>query len=366
MSRILKVGIIGASARGGWAKESHVQAVNQLNGLELTAVATRNQQSADEAAKAFGAKKAYADTDSLLHDPEIDIVTIAVKVPDHRELVLSALQAGKHVFCEWPLGKNIAEAEEMHQAAVEAGVHTAIGLQSRTSPAFHTALQLFSSGKIGRPLCARILSGTVGWGPKTDQANLYLENEEEGATLFTIHVGHAIDFAGGLLGEATSEMALGTNQYPQYEVTDSGEKKDRTIPDHWLIQTDLHSGASLSVEVLGGVPPDSRFRFEIMGDKGLITIGGGAPRGFQSERLTVSVNGKPQLVEEGELASLPDTAVNVGAMYAAFRQDILSNQFTVPDFAHAVRLTKLLDDINASFVSGQRRQIDYTLNRAYL
>jgi predicted dehydrogenase len=74
----LQVGIIGASAKGGLAREAHVYAVQQLPGLELGAVVVRKQHAADAAAKAIGARRGYADPRILFDDPEIDIVTVAV------------------------------------------------------------------------------------------------------------------------------------------------------------------------------------------------------------------------------------------------------------------------------------------------
>jgi len=90
------VGIIGASAEGGWAKESHVPAVRALAGLELVAVATTSQSNADAAARAFGARSGYGDAAAMFRDSAVELVAIAVKVPAHRDLVLGALAAGKH------------------------------------------------------------------------------------------------------------------------------------------------------------------------------------------------------------------------------------------------------------------------------
>src|ERR1700752_1974284 len=91
----IRLGIVGANAKSGWAKGSHVPAINGISGLKLSAVATRNEQSAREAAKAFGADRWFSDPFAMMLDERIDVITIAVKVPDHRELVLAALEAGK-------------------------------------------------------------------------------------------------------------------------------------------------------------------------------------------------------------------------------------------------------------------------------
>lgn len=101
----IRVGIVGANTKASWAKVSHVPAINGLPGLKLAAVATRNEQSAREAAEAFGADRWFSDPSAMICDDRIDVITIAVKVPAHRELVLAALVAGKAVYCEAPLGR---------------------------------------------------------------------------------------------------------------------------------------------------------------------------------------------------------------------------------------------------------------------
>src|SRR5258708_26630103 len=81
--REIRVGVIGADTKTSWAKVSHVPAINDLQGLRLGAVATRNEQSAREAAKAFGADRWYSDPFAMIRDDRIDIVTGAAVAPPH-------------------------------------------------------------------------------------------------------------------------------------------------------------------------------------------------------------------------------------------------------------------------------------------
>lgn len=143
MSKEIRVGIVGADSKASWAKVSHVPAIQGLSGLKLAAVATRKVQSAREAAVAFDADHWLSDPFAMIRDNLVDVITISVKVPLHRELVLAALNAGKAVYCEAPLGRTVAEAEEMASAAGPR--HTAIGLQGRLNPAVRRAAQLVSS-----------------------------------------------------------------------------------------------------------------------------------------------------------------------------------------------------------------------------
>lgn len=354
MHKVLQVGIIGASATGGWAKESHVPAVQLLPGLELAAVATNSQPTADAAAQAFGAKAAYGHAAGLLRDPAIDLVVVAVKVPDHRALVLGALAAGKHVYCEWPLGRHLAEAEELAAAASRAGVHTAIGLQARRSPAALRARELLAAGTLGRLLSARLYATTVAFGPRVPAGSAFWEDAGNGATLLTIHGGHALDIAIALLGELTDIAALTTTQYPEVRVGDA-PPQTRSTTDHLLAHARFAGGRALGVEVAGGRPPGSPFYLEIIGEEGTLTLEATAPRGFQSGRLRLNLNGNPEPVDDTALGALPDAALNVAGVYAALRDDIAHGTTTVPGFEHAVRLTRLLADVQASSDTGLRR-----------
>ncbi len=354
MTGLLRVGIIGASAEGGWARDSHVPAVQALAGLELAAVATSSQATADASARAFGVAAGYGDAMDLARAPGIDLVTVAVRVPAHRDLVLGALAAGKHVLCEWPLGRDTAEAEGMAAAARTAGVHAAIGLQLRGNPVVQRARALITSGAVGRLLSVTVRSATAGFGPDVPTSMLYGEVPENGANLITIQGAHTLDLAITVAGALADLNALATTQYPEVRVGDGGGRA-RTTFDHLLVLGRLANGAALSVEVAGGRPPQTPFHLEAVGETGVLRLEGGAARGFQSGRLMLLLNGVPQRVDEGELAPLPDAVANVAGVYAALRDDIAGGTTLAAGFDHAVKLTRLIGDALESSRTGSRR-----------
>ena len=108
-------------------------------------MATTSRASADAAAAAFGVHAAYDDPRALITASDIDIVSVCVRVPYHRDLVLAAHAAEKHVYCEWPLGRDRAEATEMAAAARARAVHVAIGLQAHMNPAARRAAELITA-----------------------------------------------------------------------------------------------------------------------------------------------------------------------------------------------------------------------------
>ncbi len=349
----LGVGVIGANPERGWASISHVPAVQALEGLELRAVATSDAESARRAESAFSAK-GYSDPRALIADPAIDVVTVAVRVPAHRELVQAALDGGKHVYCEWPLGRDAAEAEAIRDAANAAGVRVALGLQVRTNPALLRAAEMIRTGAIGRVLGARLYSETIAFGREEGETDAYLEDPANGATLLTIHGGHAIDAAIAVLGPFSDLTALLSTQFPIVKIGD--KTLMRSVADDIRLVARLASGAGLSLDVVGGRGKDSTFRFEITGDRAALRLEGGAARGFQSGTLALVFDGETQNVPEPAAAGPPDTAVNVAGVYAALRDDILTGTATAPSFDHAVQLTRLCDEVLASSKAGARRQ----------
>jgi predicted dehydrogenase len=354
MANKLRVGVIGVSADRGWARESHVPAIRAAGGLELAAVATRTQETADAAGAAFGVSRAYGDAGDLIADPEVDIVTVAAPVPAHHDLIVAALEAGKHVITEWPVGTSTAQTEQIAAISAKSGLRTAVDLQSRLNPAAVRALALIESGTIGRVLSATVYSSTAAFGRRVADSALYLEKPETGMNLTTIQTAHTTDLAIMLAGRLTSLAALATIQYPELEAGDPPRPFHRVVPDHVLLHGRLAGGGALAIQVAGGRPAaDTPFRMDVTGEDGGLTLEGGAARGFQAGLLRLRLNGEPADTTDRETAGLPAPVVNVARVYAALRNDITGGTSTTPDFGHAVRLSHLIDDIRTAATIGQ-------------
>src|SRR5258707_13897586 len=138
----IRVGIVGASPQRGFPNLAHIPALRALPDFEIAAVCTSRQETAEAAAKHFGARLAFADPEALARHPEIDLVTVSVKAPDHYRPVMAAIEAGKHVYCEWPLGRTTEEAVRLRDAAERSGVRHVVGLQGQVSPAINYAKDL--------------------------------------------------------------------------------------------------------------------------------------------------------------------------------------------------------------------------------
>src|ERR1700756_863783 len=97
-SNKIRVGIVGANPHRGFASIAHIPALQALPEFEITAVCTTRQDSADAAARHFEAPLAFCDLAKFVQHPDVDLVTVSVKVPDHYRPVMAAIDAGKHVY----------------------------------------------------------------------------------------------------------------------------------------------------------------------------------------------------------------------------------------------------------------------------
>ena len=133
MAEKIRVGIVGATVTqggSGWGQHAHVPALKVLPGYELAAVCTAHEDTARASAAAFGAPLAFHRFGDMAASPDVDLLVVCVRVPGHHELVMAGLGAGKAVLCEWPLGRTLAEAEEMAGLARQRSLKTIVGLQA--------------------------------------------------------------------------------------------------------------------------------------------------------------------------------------------------------------------------------------------
>ena len=230
MADIVRVGLVGASAAGsGWSSVAHIPALHAAHGIELAAVCTSRPESAARAGEAYGVRS-FHDVRDLAAQEDIDVVSVVVRVPKHRELVVAALDAGKHVFSEWPLGANLAEAEEMAAHARSAGVVTAVGLQGRHDPSLGYVRQLHAEGWFGRIVSVNVTM--FGGGALAhSSADAWMGIKTNGANFMTIVGGHTIDVISYCLSPFAELAASVTTQIPEWRLSDTGETVPVDAPD---------------------------------------------------------------------------------------------------------------------------------------
>jgi predicted dehydrogenase len=360
----LGVGIIGVSPVRGWAATAHIPALRALPNYEIRALSAHSAESARAAGDLFGVSAVFSDHTELVTQPGIDLVAVTVKVPHHRELVSAALAAGKAVYCEWPLGRDLEDARAMAAFGAERGVRTVVGLQARQAPAIEFVRELLSDAYVGEVLSTTMIGLSIP-GDVVIQPNVYMLDRNNGANMLTVAVGHSLDTLNHVLGEFADLSAVSAIRRPLITAEESREQIMKTAADQIAVVGTLTSGATASVHVREAVAGGTGFLWEINGTDGTLRITADAalPEIFPLTVAGVRGGGDPvQLAVPAALtrkwptlASLEGApAYNVGRAYAAFAADIDGGTHTVPDFADAVRRHEVIAAIESSAARGKR------------
>ena len=364
MSAPIRVGIVGVNAHRGWAAEGHIPALRSLPAYEITALSTTNQKSADAAATAFGVKLAFDNHHDLVTSPDVDLVVVTVKVAHHREIVDAALNAGKAVYSEWPLGMDLDEAQSMVDLAEQRNARTLVGLQSRSNPAVMYARDLIAAGYIGTVLSTTLI-GSAGLGGMIDQGNSYIVKSENGASLLRLVAAHSIDVINHVLGDFSGVSAVLDTRRPDMVIVESGERIVKTTPDQVAVIGRLESGTTASLHFREGHQGGEIFMWEINGSEGTLQLraAGGHP-GMFAPTISGSQGGDGLAVlpiPESYAAQTPGlerlqntTAYSVARMYATFAADLRDGSHNAPDFAEAIRTFRVIEAVENAAASGAR------------
>lgn len=352
----IRVGFIGLNPGIHWASTAHIPALASLpNDYVVTGVANTSLASSKNAAEAFGLPNAFENAQALVESPEVDLVIVTVKVPHHYELVTAAISAGKHVYCEWPLGNGLAEARELADLAEAKGVVAAVGTQMRVAVEVEYLRRLIADGYVGEVLSTTLIGSGGQWGAETDAAHAYLYDRSNGANLLTIPLGHTLAGMQEVLGPIGTVSAQMINRRKQVHVTDTGETIPTTSHDQIMVHGTLASGAALSVHYRGGTSRGTNLLWEINGTQGDIQVTGATGHGQITQLVIHGANGDaselaPLTPPQEDLAGWPDTSVarNVARIYALIAQDIRTGSRSAPSFRDAVGLHQIVDAIERS------------------
>jgi predicted dehydrogenase len=354
------VGVIGASQRG-WAAKSHLPALRALDSYELRAVSTTRLESAEATAREYGVPAAYDNYQELIDDPSVELVVVTVKAPDHRGPAEAALDAGKALFVEWPLGVDLAEAEALAKRAEAAGVRTVIGLQGRCAPEIAYLRDLISDGYVGRVLGTSLVGSGAFWTADFQREQGYIFDKANGATLLTVTGLHALDMLQYALGELTEVFGQMTVNYSDLRLADG---MAITAPDQVALIGRLQSGAPVSVFYRGGISRGDNLRWEINGTDGDLVVTAAHGNLQTADLVLEGARGADSAVSRLEVPGrylLPGApagpARNLTHLYAAVAEDIRTGATTVPGLGHAVRRHQLIEALETSDRTGVRQPL---------
>jgi predicted dehydrogenase len=150
--------------------------------VEVVAVGSRDLVRAEEFARTWGIDRAYGTYDELLADPDVEAVYIPLPNTMHSEWSIRSLEAGKHVLCEKPFSRHIADVERAFDAAEATGLHLSEAFMYRHHPQTARLAELVTSGAIGE---LRVIRSAFGYS-LYDAGNIRLRTDVEGGALMDV------------------------------------------------------------------------------------------------------------------------------------------------------------------------------------
>lgn len=361
----LRIGLVGGTPGRGWAGRAHVPAYRALPDVELVALCTAHPDTAVAAAKEHGVTEYYDNYQDLVRSPNVDVISVVTKVLAHHEIAQAALEAGKHVYSEWPLDVSESRAVELAALAKSKGLRHAVGLQARFCPPLLHMKSLIESGYIGQVMTFNLsMFGAGAFGPRTS-AQLYQARKESGAGTLTVSMGHSIDGLRWLLGDIQDVSGLVEAKVNQWTLTDTKETVDVTTPDNIAVIARLQSGATGTVHSSNTAPEGSGFRLEVYGTEGKLTARSTGLIELSKITLTGAKTGEAEheMAEPKELTWVPvqdqgESAFNIAQLFSRFAQSIREGKDFSPGFVEAARLHHLLETIDQSSQAGRRLPLE--------
>jgi len=360
----IRVGIIGANPDRGWAAQAHIPALRSLaDDFEITALSTSRLESAQAASKLFGVPAAFDNHQDLVSSPAVDVVAITVKVPYHLELATAALNAGKAVYCEWPLGNGLNEAEMLAALAKKQRVLAVAGLQARSAPSVAYVRDLIEQGYVGEVLSTTLVGSGMGWGPTVEPFNAYLNDKRNGATMLSIALGHTADALCYCLGEVRELSATMAMRRKTFTIAGTGESKPMNAEDQVGVNGLLEGGAAFSIHYRGGVSRGTNLLWEINGSEGDLQL---TATGGQAQIWEMDVRGGKGAQSSLEILPVPEQyrwappqgpGTNVAQAYARFARDYREGTHLCPTFEDAVTRHRMLNAIETAAATGQRQTL---------
>ncbi len=266
---IFRVGVIGTSP---FCDRMVLQPLSNHPSARITAICGRNRVRDEELAAKYHIPHIFTDYREMVRSPEVDGVAVISPNNLHHPMSMAALEAGKHVFCEKPLGMDLREALEMHRKAKETGLIALVNFTWRGIPAAMYMNDLVKEGYIGKPYHIMVsfimpLHVTDVWMWRREQA-------QAGYGALGDLGSHCVDMARWMCGDVSRVSAHLATLFPQLRQQDGTVVPNKT-DDTCALLLEFESGAQGIVHASWSAHPGlggGWTRVELHGSKGMLAL----------------------------------------------------------------------------------------------
>lgn len=241
--------------------------------VRLVRVCGRDQARAEATAARFGFETASGRWKDLVADPAVQLLDNCAPNALHRDPCLAALQAGKHVLCEKPLGRSAAESRELRDAAVRAGVVHMVGFNYRFLPAVQLARRLIAEGRLGRVYHFRGRYADASLLDPAAPFSWHQDAEAAGSNAVLDLGSHLVDMARYLVGEPSAVTGAAATFVAERLDPASGRRRRVETEDAFEGTLEFAGGGlgSLAASTLAA-GRRNHMTFEVNGARGTLTF----------------------------------------------------------------------------------------------
>jgi len=269
-SHTLGVAVLGI----GFGASVHIPALKYLEGVDIVAVVSRRADKAKAVADRHGIPTASTDWRDVINDPKVDAVVVATPPYLHHQMVIAALEAGKHVLCEKPMARNLAEARDMVKLADSANVVAVINHEFRYLPIRQRVKELIDEGYIGQPHSVAMNVFRSSHADPNDRPFGWLMEQDKAGGMLGASGSHYIDSLRWWLGEIHEVAGSTSTMVKRRRLPDSSGMASVDADDNFAFLLKFASGVIGSVHFSATAPINAGEEITISGSEGMLIVQG--------------------------------------------------------------------------------------------
>lgn len=350
--RPVRIAIIGT----GIGASVHIPVFRQLEDTEIVALGSRRLARAEELARRHRIEFSSDDYREIVERPNVDAVVIATPPYLHHPITIAALEAGKHVLCEKPMARNLAEARDMVNLMRTADVTAVVNHEYRYMPARRHVKTLMDEGFIGTPHSASIVVFRSSLADPQGRPFSWLMEREKAGGMLAASGSHYIDLLRWWFGDIKAVAGLTATMVPHRRLPDSSEMAHVDADDNFALMLRFHNGAIATIHVSATATSDAGEEITLSGSDGMILLqGDGALWGARTENtglfeIDIPRTTERKLPEFTHVLARP-TALLATDWIAAIRSGETPPH--LPTFEDGARIQEIIDGVHRSSTQGR-------------
>ena len=360
-TRDIRIAIIGT----GFGASAHLPALRRIPGVEVVTICSRRADRALAVANQYGIKKTSVDYREVMRDPQVDAVVIASPPNLHHAMAFGALEAGKHVLCEKPMSRTLAEARDLVKLAEQAQAVAMINHEFRFEPARAYARELIGRGWIGDPQMATVTAFRSTLNDPYGQPWDWLMDSAKGGGMLGAAGSHYLDALRWWFGDVKSVSGSTATMIKQRRHADSHEMGEVSADDNFVVLLQFLSGALGTVTYSATAAFEAGEQIVLSGSQGLLMMTSdrklfGAGSDGNLKEIPIPEHLTPR-TQPGDHPLMGPT----GLLLQEWVKAIRTGETPSPSFADGMKVQELIDGAARSSKLGRWIEVERGRFQAY-